>query len=312
MTHKEKINELKGTITYLYEKEGRSKSYIASLIEVNRKDLSCAINEWELVKADVRHLCPSNKKFLEKNKKTITDMLDSDYSITEIADRLSISRKSLLCTYIKNDKELLHHYHQNKTRKINRSIKNAETAKETSARNYYTRDFDNEIWVDLIGYRGYQISNAGRIRKYANRYQSYYLLTTATNNSSGREYVSLVREDGTRKNLNVARLVAHAFVSGYSAENNTVDHKDGNPKNNNASNLEWVSQACNNKRAYTNGKKPNIAHAKHGKFKHILVNGKYEFKTIRALAKFIGVSETQAARYIDGECKSLYSFEIVN
>ena len=36
MTQKEKIEMLKETITFLYEKEGRSKSYISRLLCVDR------------------------------------------------------------------------------------------------------------------------------------------------------------------------------------------------------------------------------------------------------------------------------------
>ena len=55
MTQKEKINILKDTIVKLYEKEGRSIVYISELLNIDRKSLTTAINEWELIKADKRH-----------------------------------------------------------------------------------------------------------------------------------------------------------------------------------------------------------------------------------------------------------------
>jgi predicted transcriptional regulator YheO len=120
-----------------------------------------------------------------------------------------------------------------------------------------------------------------------------------------------VNDSGKTKNLNIARLVAHNFVYGHSKEKNTVDHKDGDKSNNKASNLEWVTQSTNNQRAYDNGKKSHAGYSKRGKFQKIILDGKYEFKTIRALAKFLKVSESQVGRYIDGDCKTEHTFKII-
>ena len=68
MTQKEKIEMLKETITFLYEKEGRSKSYISRLLCVDRKTLVYKINEWGLIKANISYMKPSTLKFLNRNK----------------------------------------------------------------------------------------------------------------------------------------------------------------------------------------------------------------------------------------------------
>ena len=69
MTEREKIELLKNTIIKLYCNEGRSKSYISRLLEVDRKTLIKAINEdWKLEKGNVSYLTPSNQKFANKNK----------------------------------------------------------------------------------------------------------------------------------------------------------------------------------------------------------------------------------------------------
>ena len=65
MTQKEKIEMLKETITFLYEKEGRSKSYISRLLCVDRKTLVYKINEWSLIKANISYMKPSTLKFLK-------------------------------------------------------------------------------------------------------------------------------------------------------------------------------------------------------------------------------------------------------
>ena len=46
-------------------------------------------------------------------------------------------------------------------------------------------------------------------------------------------------------------------------------------------------------------------------YKDIILDNKYHFKTITALAKFLNVSWTQADRYIKGECKSNHTFKLI-
>ena len=76
MTNREKIDLLKSTIEFLYTKEGRPKSYIARLLEVDRKVLTGIINEWGLIQANTYHLTPSNKKFINKHKQLIKSRLE--------------------------------------------------------------------------------------------------------------------------------------------------------------------------------------------------------------------------------------------
>ena len=311
MTQKEKIIMLKDTIVILYEKEGRSKAYISNLLSLDRKLLTEKINEWELVKADQRHLTPSNEKFLNKHRKTIIDMLDSDISITEIATKIGKTRSSLLKTFIKNDKELLHHYNMHNKRKENNTKQRFEDLKTKSSRNYNIDTIEDEIWKEIVGFTGYFVSNMGRVKRFAKRYQSFYLITITYNKVNGYGYVALVNNDGKTKNMNVARLVAHNFVDGFCKEKNTVDHKDGDKHNNRASNLEWTSQGINNQRAYERGKPAHTGYSKRGKFQKIILDDKYEFKTIRALSKFLQVSETQVNRYLDGVSKTEHTFKII-
>lgn len=313
MTQKEKINSLRNPITYLYTKEGRSKSYISNLFGIDRKTLVYMIDEWELIKADERHLTPSNEKFLNKNRKIILDGLDSDKTITEISDRISITQHSLVKTFIRNDPELFHHYNLYKSRMKNKTQERYQNLMDQSSRIYMTEE-DNlpeEIWKNILGYSKYQVSNMGRIRSYAERYDTYYLLQTYTNQITHRVYVSIIDDNGKRRSLILARIVAHTFVPGYSVINNTVDHLDTDPENNRADNLEWVSQKENNLRAYKNGKLSHKAYSKNKKFKSILMDNHYEFKTIRALARFLGVSETQANRYLSNDAYSDHTFTFV-
>lgn len=62
----------------------------------------------------------------------------------------------------------------------------------------------------------------------------------------------LLTKNGNRKQHLVHRLVSIAFIenpNNYSF----VNHKDGNPKNNNVLNLEWCTAKQNAKHAYDNG-----------------------------------------------------------
>jgi hypothetical protein len=58
--------------------------------------------------------------------------------------------------------------------------------------------------------------------------------------------------NGKLKGTLVHRLVAEAFI-GPQPTGMETNHKDGNPANNSASNLEWVTRSDNLRHAYSNG-----------------------------------------------------------
>lgn len=302
MTQIEKINSYKQIIVNLYEKEGRNISYISRLLEVDRSILSKQIRKWELVKAQKRHLRPSTQKFINKNSALIISRLRNNVPIGKIAEELGISRDRLVYI-IGNDDELSKAENERISSIINKRV---EDAKE---RNYFD-DLPNEIWKEVLGFSKYYVSNMGRFKKYLREYDCYKLLTVQPNSRNGRLYISMTSDNGVVKNLSAARIVAHAFCDGYSETNNTVDHIDMDITNNKAENLEWVSQSENNKRknvVYSGHK----SYSRNGKFKEIVLDDEYHFKTIRAIAKFLGVSETQMHRYITGETKFDRKIELI-
>ena len=134
------------------------------------------------------------------------------------------------------------------------------------------------------------------------------LIKQHPNKNNGRLYVTLI-QNKKPKNLNVSRLVAHAFVNGFSEENNTVNHIDGNITNNTQENLEWVSQAQNNLHAYRKLNR-NTVKTKRYNFQKIIYKEKYEFKTVAAFARFLGKSETQTRRYLDNPAK--HQIKLIN
>lgn len=293
-TNKEKIYLLKSTIEFLYCKEGRSKAYIAKLLDVDRSRLTKIINdEWKLEQANIRYMLPSNEKFLNKHRNLIKSRLDKDIQLKDIAKELGVSIDYVTKTIIKQDDVLLKALEDNNNRKKENHNKLVKDAMDKSSYDYNIVDFEDEVWLGILGYDGYMVSNYGRVKSYSKRYKEYHLLTPSTNKNNGRLYVSI-----KDKNLQVSRLVGFAFVDGYSEENNTIEHEDNNVANNFYANLKWVSQKENNRLAYEKGRKPAISNTKSKHFKKIVLDNEYEFKTIRAFAKFIGKSETQAHRYI--------------
>ena len=115
-----------------------------------------------------------------------------------------------------------------------------------------------EIWKDIEGYEGlYQVSNFGRVRS-LDRYVEKAVhpgFPPSTVLCKGRilkqgycrfgyAHVCLTKKGVPNKIARIHRLVARAFVQGY-FEGVVVNHKDENPKNNRADNLEWCTQKYN-------------------------------------------------------------------
>ena len=239
----DKIIRLKNAISILYEKEGRSKSYISRLLELDRKLLTNQIKEWGMVQGNSHFLTPSIKKFINKNSSFIVSQLGKGTPITEIAKQLNISRDKLNYIIEKDDK-LTKAKNEANSNKINKKISKGQEI------NYF-EDLPNEIWKPILGFDGYFVSNMGRFKKYLISYDCYTLLTCVPNSRNGRLYIALINNAGKTKNLIAARVVGHAFCEGYSETNNTIDHLDNDFTNNKAENLQWVPQSINNERAYT-------------------------------------------------------------
>lgn len=94
------------------------------------------------------------------------------------------------------------------------------------------------------GYR-YLVSEQGKIWSvYSNRF------LTEFENDAGYLTVSLTKEGSTKSHL-IHRIVAEAYLVNP-LKKRTVNHKDGNPLNNEVSNLEWNTHSENLKHAYDN------------------------------------------------------------
>lgn len=119
-----------------------------------------------------------------------------------------------------------------------------------------------ELWKDIPGYEGiYQASNLGNIRTCEGK-------TTFTTHHGVRHWKQRILKhkfskrrcggmdaritlwkDGKRHDWLVARLVGLTWCAGY-APRMTVNHINGNPLDNRADNLEWISLADNIRHAF--------------------------------------------------------------
>jgi hypothetical protein len=141
-----------------------------------------------------------------------------------------------------------------------------------------------EVYIDIPGYEGYQVSNHGKVRnKNTGKILKPYL-------TRGYLRVSLYNESGRRCKL-VHRLVAEAFLPNPQNKSD-VNHLNGCKTDANVCNLEWVSASENMSHAHSNGLRPlvNTQGEKNGfskltefqviQIKHLLADGKVTQKTI--------------------------------
>ncbi|MBP2652625.1 MAG: EnPhEFRM31 [Firmicutes bacterium] len=101
-----------------------------------------------------------------------------------------------------------------------------------------------EIWKDVEDYEGiYQVSNLGNVRSL--NYRRKGLISNVKQGIDHYGYPKIrLYKNGVRLEYKVHRLVAKAFLDN-SMGLPEVNHKDYNRKNNNISNLEWVSKLDN-------------------------------------------------------------------
>lgn len=103
-----------------------------------------------------------------------------------------------------------------------------------------------EIWKDVEGVFGYQVSNLGRVRSLFSRCgkRAYPRVMKGSIDSHGYVQVT-ISVDGKSKLMFVHRLVAKAFIPNP-LNLEMVNHKDENPLNNSVHNLEWCTRSYNN------------------------------------------------------------------
>lgn len=103
------------------------------------------------------------------------------------------------------------------------------------------------MWIKIKNFPNYSINENGKVRNdltnkikapFINKKNGYYMVDLWKNNKSTK--------------IPIHRLVAEAFIP--NPENKaTVDHKDGNRKNNSIENLRWATYSEQNSRFNTFG-----------------------------------------------------------
>lgn len=146
----------------------------------------------------------------------------------------------------------------------NKNILNSKTMTDKDSHNCANTQIENlngEVWKDVVGYEGlYQVSNMGRVKSVkhivssTNPKQSWKTINERVLKPApygqplkcgGERHLGVVLyRNGKHKTEKVHRLVAMAFIPN---PNNypIINHKDENPTNNNASNLEWCDHKYN-------------------------------------------------------------------
>lgn len=129
-------------------------------------------------------------------------------------------------------------------------------------------------------------------------------------NGNGYDYIS-TNWKGKPWQKSVHIIVAELFVSGKSDVNKEVHHIDGNKKNNNASNLEWISTKKHHgygSSALEHATKTKIA--RYGK-PYYLDNGieKLYFESMKQGADFLNVSRTAIRLVLKGENKTVKGYK---
>lgn len=172
---------------------------------------------------------------------------------------------------------------------------------------------ETEIWKALPEYAGIEVSTLGRVRtldKMVSSEKGTYFkkgqVLKQHLNHNGYLQVGF-RVDGKCVNKRVHRLVAHAFIK--NTDNlPMVNHKDGDRKNNNVSNLEWCTALYNNQYREKYG-----ISLGHPVFAVNLTTLKvYRFRSQIEAGQELGVYQANINAVIKGTQKTAHGFWFVN
>ena len=162
-----------------------------------------------------------------------------------------------------------------------------------------------EQWKEISGYEGcYEVSNHGKVRSMSHKVRtkgnvqrtSPGRILVQKNSNNGYKQVQLSK-NGKGKWIGVHRLVAYAFCDGW-FENAVVNHKDENPKNNRADNLEWVTQSYNCKYGHRND---TMIEQRSRKVEGIIGNVIVSYDSIQSAARITGVSAAHICQCCKGD-----------
>lgn len=163
--------------------------------------------------------------------------------------------------------------------------------------------FSAETWEDVKGFEGlYKINKDGFVLSLLNN-----KVLKSRPDKDGYMLLNLYK-DKRQYCVKVHRLVASHFLSGEPKE--TVNHKDGDKRNNAAENLEWATRGENNLHSYKTGLK--VQKADYMKRKVIISDGKSEmqFNSIKECSEFLKCDSSFVAKVARGKQKTCKGYTI--
>lgn len=150
-----------------------------------------------------------------------------------------------------------------------------------------------EIWKTIARYPKYEVSTEGRVKNTCTG-----TVLVASNDSRGYPSVTIRASDG-QHTKNVHRLVAETFLP--NPENKrTVNHIDGNKRNNRISNLEWNTVSENVAHAYRTGLKHRPDTCGSPKRRVRIVETGEVFDSIGDCARTIGGDQAHISNCLSG------------
>ena len=167
-----------------------------------------------------------------------------------------------------------------------------------------------EVWKDISGYDGYyRVSNLGNVMSVGGRKgtRANPITLKQSVNHDGYMKVRLIY-NGKDVTARVHRLVAETFIENTEGKD-TVNHIDGNKKNNCVDNLEWADRSEQMYHAYRLGLKPpmkgthnsqaKLTDADVAEIKRTYKRNSKEFGTV-ALGRKYGVTNVVIGRVVRG------------
>lgn len=155
---------------------------------------------------------------------------------------------------------------------------------------------------EIEGFEGYFVDSKGQVystRKNGGHYREPTPMTQKTDKDGYKE-VGLYC-DGKRYWRRVHRLVATAYLDN---PNNLpqINHKDGNPANNNIDNLEWCSTSDNLKHSFrVLQRTPSITTARKVQLTNKRTNQIIIFDTEKECAKYLNYSPEHINKLLTGK-----------
>lgn len=177
-----------------------------------------------------------------------------------------------------------------------------------------------ENWKDIIGYEGlYQVSDLGRIKSLDRVCERVLPNGTIRYCNQKGKVLSLTLNKGTRKGVmpryqvqlskdckvnvfQVHRLVAKMFLG--CKDNEEVNHKDGNPLNNEVENLECVSRLENINHAFENRL---IGTSKRVIETNIINGDKKEYRSVSKASENLPISQGSLTYYLNRYSKYIFN-----